>query len=215
MSTSKPSGNLSNHNVHSNLRPLTIYRNDHRNNPHFLALHPNTIVLDRSAPRNVKKPHEHSSVSLHSPRTQTRAQHPTTQGRLPTPQNASDRLSTSIDNDDDNELEDLDSVEDYTDDDSAPQGTESSFAFHELTGEHYDPTADMHNYADQDRQALRDGVADSPTVEVVHPTDLAIDPSSFVLKRGQDGSAQFKASLTFGGDVNLEDYQVIVTKVTT
>jgi hypothetical protein len=216
------SGKFDNNHIDSLIKPLTIYRNDPRNNADFLKKHPNTIVINKNSPHPVKKVGEHGSVSSHHPRSRTQTIHPKTAHPAPRSRAAGVVAPTiAVNHPDDAALEDPTVLEDLETEEGQSEQTDESgakkFLFHELVGEEYDPAVDLDVRNDQEAVPAYDGAIVDHLPDIIPPVNISIDPNSFVLQAdARDGTVSFKASVVFDDDdFPLDDYDIIVTQVTT
>jgi hypothetical protein len=202
--------------VHSQHKPLTIYRDDHRNNHDFLAKNPYTKVLDKNAPKKHKKPQHHHSVHKHHPKTKTRPKHSSTTSS-PRMRNQDALSLNNNDHDDDNELENTltDQTVDGDSNFSYDHETDNSFTFHEMAAEEYDAETDLKEQQESERLAVYPGSSVQPSSNFTPIDNITIDPNSFIIQKdAQDGSVTFKASVLFDTQQELDDYEVIVTHIT-
>lgn len=197
--------------------PLTIYRDDHRNNTDFLKKHPNTIVLPHDAPKKHKHPHHHHSAHKHDPKVKTKPSHSTVRSGGPR-HGGPDKIGVNgVEHDDDYDLEYHDhetnnTQEEHTDYDSE---NENSFLFHEMAGEEYDPERDVFEQQDSEKNPVYSGAGITLETNTAPIDQIVVDPNSFVLQKdAQDGSVSFKASVVFDFGDELEDFDVIVTHIT-
>jgi len=204
--------------VNAHSYPLTIYKDDHRNNHDFLKKHPNTVVLPYKTPKKIKPPHHQTSIDRHNPNTQTRSTHSVVRRSSPTHVAQNSVSINTIESHNDYELEDArySSTNDEGDSSTYETENENSFLFHEIAAEEYDTETDLFEQPETERSAVYSGTA-NPFQPNTPPIDnITIDPSSFILQTdAADGSVTFKASILFDMGIDLDDYEVIVTHITT
>jgi hypothetical protein len=208
---------------HADHELVEIFADDHRNNSDFLKKHPNVKVIDKKSEKRIKKPHEHHSVSMHHPNTETKKHHPATPAHSSKKKKPGEGRDQTIL---DKELLDLENDSQELADDDVLKGDEESkeggkFLFHEQTNEHNDPLSDLdynaHEKSDSRYPHLSEELS---TSKADVATDLKIDSNSWNLQKdAKDGSVSFKATFTFndtdGLEHDLSDFDIILTQVTT
>jgi len=208
--------------VHHN--PITIYKDDHRNNPGFLKRNPFTIVLDRKAEKEIRLAHEHDHVTKHHPATKFKNHHSSVAHPSNKKKKPGENKHIHTDNPDEELLENSQRLFDM-DEDTPAQDTEKDggeFLFHQTTSEENDPISDQENVQNHPIQKYDNIEPKSGPPEINIPTDFYIDQNSFIPQiDAKDGSVTFKASLIFNLDENdnsqddIGDYDIILTQVTT
>jgi hypothetical protein len=200
----------------SHHQPITIYQDDHRNTHDFLSKHPGTVVLPSKTPKKTKPPHHQHPAKKHDPKSKTRVIHPSTRTNSPSHPAQNQTSIHTVDSDESNELEDMryDTESDNESHTSYDSEVQNSFTFHEMTAEHYDPEQDYLTQPETERIEVRPGATNTLETNAPPIDDIVVDPNSFVLQTdAEDGSVTFKASVIFGGEYNLDDYEVIVTHI--
>jgi hypothetical protein len=211
-------GNREQTSANAHAYSLTIYKDDHRNNHDFLKKHPNTVVLPYRTPKKIKPPHHQTSVDRHNPNTQTRSTHPSVRKSSPTHVAQNGVSVNTVESHNDYELEDARYSSTHDEGDSSTYETENenSFLFHEIAAEEYDAEIDLFEQPETERVAVYLGTdvnfePNTPPIDTIK-----VDPNSFILQTdAQDGSVTFKASILFDMGIDLDDYEVIVTHITT
>lgn len=224
MGTPKHSGKPHLRGAHVDSSPMEITKDDHRNNPDFLKKHPHVTVKSHNAAKKIKPPHKHHPVNKHHPDTHTKIKQSKLSIALHKKKKPGENKNVSMHDEDAQLLEDqnlqLDSDELNEYDDINHDG--GQYLHHEIASEEHDPLSDLDN-ADalsvtENRYGYQQNQNRSQST-VSLPTDLTIDPKSFVpVFDAKDGTVSFKASLIFNQDDSLdvdvlENFDIIITQV--
>ena len=91
-----------------------------------------------------------------------------------------------------------------------------SFTFHEIATEDYDLQTDLEIYGSEEDLIIMEGSMKESIPEIIPPANITIDSNSLMLQTdAQDGTVTFKASVQFSDEIDLSEYDIIVTQVTT
>jgi len=198
--------------AHIHEQNLVITQDDHRNNPHFLKIYPNTTIIGlsekKSQDANEQHPIERQKATAKNIIIQQNVASRSPKSDTPLSMTKNIQIENQIK---DEVLHGLDS---YKDSDDESRVVNESFAFHEVADEDYDLNTDFEAYPIEIQPDARPGAVKEYIPNVSPPTDITIDPASLVLQTdAKDGSVTFKASVQFDDSLNLDDYDIIVTQV--